>query len=78
MFAEVRDCAAKKVPTLSDFHDQDLRDTAVTWMGLGGATVPEIISVTGHSADSATTILKHYLAHHPEMADSAIGKMIER
>lgn len=75
-FADVRTEAAKKVATVADFHDQDLRDTAVTWMALAGATIPEIISVTGHTAESATRILKHYLARHPEMADSAIGKML--
>lgn len=63
-------------PSLADFRDQDLRDTAVTWMALAGATIPEIISVTGHSAASANAILKHYLAQHPEMADAAIGKMM--
>jgi hypothetical protein len=63
-------------PSLADFRDQDLRDTAVVWMALAGATIPEIISVTGHTPTSAHTILKHYLAQHPEMADAAIGKMI--
>lgn len=65
------------VPSLADFRDQDLRDTAVTWMALGGATIPEIIAVTGHTAQSAHSILKHYLARHPEMADAAIGKMVD-
>jgi hypothetical protein len=32
--------------------------------------------VTGHSPQSATAVLKHYLATHPEMADTAIGKMM--
>jgi len=63
-------------PSVADLRDQDLRDTAVTWMALAGATIPEIISVTGHTPESATRILKHYLAQHPAMADSAIGKMI--
>lgn len=63
-------------PSLTDFTDQDLRDTAVTWLALAGSTIPEIISVTGHTAQSATLILKHYLARHPEMADSAISKMV--
>lgn len=67
----------EKCPSLADFWDLDLRDTAVTWMALAGATVPEIIAVTGHTLQSATRILKHYLARHPEMADSAIGKMVE-
>lgn len=76
VFAEIRAVAAVSCPTLADFHEADLRDTAVTWMALAGATIPEIISVTGHSAESATTILKHYLARHPEMADEALRKMV--
>lgn len=63
-------------PSLATLHDRHFRATAVVWMALGGATVPEIISVTGHTPASATTILRHYLARHPEMADAAIGKMI--
>ena len=43
---------------------------------LAGATIPEIAAVTGHSHESCTQILKHYLAQHPEMASSAIAKMI--
>lgn len=58
------------------FVEADLRSTAVTWMALAGATIPEIIAVTGHTLASATNILKHYLVLHPDMADSAIGKMV--
>ncbi len=76
IFAAVRDEATKTCPTLADFTDADLRDTAVTWMANGGSTVPEIIAVTGHTLESATRILKHYLAVNPEMADTAIGKML--
>ncbi len=85
VFAEVRAAAvagdetkgAAPVPSLADFWDLDLRDTSVTWQALAGATIPEIIAVTGHTMESATSILKHYLARHPEMADASIGKMIE-
>jgi hypothetical protein len=63
-------------PTLEGFWEMDFRDTAVVWMALAGATIPEITSVTGHSLSSATQVLKHYLARHPEMADNAIGKMM--
>ncbi|TCQ82586.1 hypothetical protein EDF68_101977 [Ochrobactrum sp. BH3] len=62
--------------SLHDLQDLDFRDTSVTWMALAGATIPEISSVTGHTAESATRILRHYLARHPEMADSAIRKMV--
>ncbi|MER2536909.1 MAG: hypothetical protein ABTQ31_17285 [Rhizobiaceae bacterium] len=87
-FGEIRAAAVKGIengkggwkvkpcPSLADFHEADLRDTAVTWMALADATIPQIIAVTGHTAQSANTILKHYLASHPEMADEAIGKMI--
>lgn len=45
-------------------------------MALGNATIPQIVSVTGHTVASAHTILKHSLAQRPDMADSAIGAMI--
>ncbi|RWI96068.1 hypothetical protein [Mesorhizobium sp.] len=89
-FAEVRDYAVKGIrhengvdwivkpcPSLADFLEPDLRDTAVTWLALAGSTVPEICAITGHSLASATRVLRHYLAVHPEMADSAIRKMVE-
>ena len=75
-FGQVRAAAALACPSLASLRDQDLRDTAVTWMALAQATIPEIAAVTGHSAEGAHQILKHYLASHPELADSAIRKMI--
>lgn len=57
-------------------RDQDLRDTAVTWLARAGCTVPEICSITGHSEASAYEILKHYLSHHRELADKAIEKVV--
>lgn len=71
------ECLVKPCPSLRDFHEADFRDTAVTWLALAGSTVPEICSVTGHSVQSATQVLRHYLAMHPEMADNAICKMVE-
>jgi hypothetical protein len=64
------------MPALDDLHDQDLRDTAVTWLARAGCTIPEIVAVTGHSLETATSILKHYLARHPELADHAIAKLV--
>ncbi|MBO6893426.1 MAG: hypothetical protein JJ866_15895 [Roseibium sp.] len=69
-------CLVKPCRSLADFQEADFRDTAVTWLGLAGATVPEICAVTGHSPQSATQVLRHYLAMHPEMAKSAISKMV--
>lgn len=66
----------RPTPSLADFKDQDLRDTAVTWLARAGCTLPEICSITGHSEAAATSIMKHYLARHPEMADAAIAKLV--
>lgn len=63
-------------PSLADARDQDLRDTAVTWLARAGCTLPEICQITGHSMTSAQTVLRHYLAGHPEMADNAIRKLV--
>ncbi|MFG1300329.1 hypothetical protein V5F49_11100 [Xanthobacter sp. V3C-3] len=64
------------VPSIAGKRDQDLRDTAVTWLGRASATVPQIASITGHSYVSINQVLRHYLATHPEMADAAIGKLL--
>lgn len=76
-FSEIRREAAKRpgLDTLTNFFEMDFRDTSVTWMSLGGSTLPEIVSVTGHSLQSASTVLQHYLARSPELADKAIDKL---
>jgi len=66
----------KPCPSVATKRDQDLRDTAVTWLGRAGCTVPEIASITGHSYVSIHQVLRHYLATHPEMADDAIRKLM--
>lgn len=76
VYSEVRAKAAELVPELAGKRDQDLRDTAVTWLARAGCTLPEIASITGHSLASIHNILKHYLAITPELADSAISKLI--
>lgn len=70
------DWKVKPVPTVATLWDLDFRDTSVTWMALAGATIAEICAVTGHELDTATQVLKHYLARHPEMADEALRKMV--
>ncbi len=70
------DWLIKPCKSLADFQEPDLRDTAVTWLALSGSTIPQISAITGHSLSSATRVLKHYLAVHPEMADEAIRKMV--
>lgn len=66
----------EEVQTLS-LNDQDLRDTSVTWLANAGCTIPQICSITGHSFASAHTILKHYLALNPDLARSAMSKMVD-
>lgn len=66
----------KPMPSCDTLRDQDLRDTAVTWLARAGCTIPEICAITGHNFNSANEILKHYLAMHQELADSAMRKMV--
>jgi len=78
--AGVKDAAGAWIvepcPTLADFQDRDLRDTAVTWLARAGCTVPEIRSITGHDPRTIYSILKHYLAIDREQASAAIGKLV--
>ncbi len=67
----------KPCPSLNDFTDQDLRDTAVTWLVRAGCDIFEVASITGHDLATVHQILKHYLADHPERADNAIAKMVK-
>lgn len=88
-FARVRAAAVKGIrtldgagwiveacPSLADFRDQDLRDTAVTWLADASATHLEIASITGHSLQTIATILKHYCATTPTQASAAIRKLV--
>ncbi|WGD31314.1 hypothetical protein AncyloWKF20_05670 [Ancylobacter sp. WKF20] len=63
-------------PSIAGKRDQDLRDTAVTWLGRAGCTVPEIAAITGHKMAGIHDVLRHYMATHPEMADDAINKLV--
>ena len=74
-FRQVRKTAAKACPSLAEKRFQDLRDTAVTRLALADCSLPQIAAITGHSPDSITQILKHYLVLQPEMADAAIAKL---
>jgi len=76
VFGEVRARAARSCPSLATKRDQDLRDTAVTWLARAGCTMAEICAITGHSAQSVQTIIKHYLGAGPELADAGIDKLV--
>lgn len=75
-FSAVRAAAAKKLPSVATVMEKDMRATAITWMALAGNTLPQICAVSGHSLQGAHQILKHYLALHPDMADTAIGNLV--
>lgn len=77
LFSEARRRAAEKLPSVATVKEKDFRATAVTWMALARQPIPQICAVSGHSLQSAYTILKHYLALHPDMATSAINAMVE-
>lgn len=56
------------------FHD--LRGTAVVRLARAGCTLPEIVSITGHSTASAAQILdRHYLGADQRVSESAIAKL---
>jgi integrase len=74
-FRQVREAAEMNCPSLADKRYQDLRDTAVTRLALAGCSMAEIAAITGHSLNSITQIVKHYLVLQPEMADAAIAKL---
>lgn len=59
----------------TDLHFHDLRGTAVTMLAEAGCSVPEIVSITGHSLESATKILERYLSRTRELAHAAIAKL---
>lgn len=73
--ARMTEAGLKPLVTLADFHDQDLRDTAVTWLALAKCTKWEIASITGHSLKSIDEILKHYFGMHPDLARTGMAKM---
>lgn len=57
-------------------HDQDLRDTCVMLLDRSGSDLLSICDVTGHSYQSAQTIMKHYRARNAARADAAIDRLV--
>jgi len=74
-YIRVRDEAAKTLPKLKGFRDQDLRDTAISWMGKSGCTDFEVMAVSGHTHSKETKVLGHYMSIDHEFADAAIKKL---
>lgn len=89
-FAEVREAAARDVPSLlgGDAGAEgapkvlratyaDLRDTAITRLAEASCTIPQIAAVSGHSLQAVHQVLRHYLATTEEQADEAIRRLVE-
>jgi integrase len=56
----------------ANLHFNDLRGTAITLLAESGATVPQIVSITGHTLQSATRILERYLSITPALSKAAM------
>ena len=56
----------------SHLHFNDIRGTAITLLAEAGATVPQIVSITGHTMQSATRILERYLSMRPALSKAAM------
>lgn len=89
VFAQVRAQAAKACPSVADFRDQDLRDTALSWAydalvsRLGPDRAKEMAQgLSGHAPSSAAQVLdQHYLDVQAFKADevvSAVALMLEQ
>lgn len=88
-FDRLRAIAAKECPSITNRRNAsgdepdkvvrlqllDARDTCVTRLAIGGATIAQIRSVTGHTIGSIQTVLKHYLGSEPELAASSAERL---
>jgi hypothetical protein len=63
-----------KAAGIVDLHFPDVRGTTVTMLAEAGGTLPEIVSITGHTLRRAQDILDKYLARTSKLAKSAIAK----
>ncbi|KWV57107.1 hypothetical protein AS156_03405 [Bradyrhizobium macuxiense] len=60
---------------LDQKHVQDLRDTCVMLLDRAGCDLLTICDITGHSYQSAQTIVKHYRHCNAARADSGIDML---
>jgi integrase len=59
---------------IEGLHFHDIRGTTVTMLAEAGCSLPEIVSITGHSLRRAQEILDKYLARTSKLAANAIAK----
>jgi integrase len=65
---------ACKAAGVTGLHFHDIRGTTITMLAEAGCTLPEIVSITGHTLRRAQEILDKYLARTSRLAGSAIAK----
>jgi hypothetical protein len=70
--AHMRACGLYAKEAAERLHFNDLRGTAVNLPAEAGATVPQIVAITGHTLESVTRILEKYLARTQALSDAAI------
>lgn len=58
---------------ITDLRFNNLRGTTVTMLAEAGCTLPEIVSITGHTLRRAQEILDKYLAREPHRAALEMG-----
>jgi integrase len=63
-----------KLAGIEGLHFHDVRGTTVTMLAEAGCTVPEIVSITGHSLRRAQEILDKYLRRTSRLAANAVAK----
>jgi integrase len=63
-----------KAAGITGLHFHDIRGTTVTMLAGANCTLPEIVSITGHTLRRAQEILDKYLARTSRLVDSAIAK----
>ena len=66
--------ATCRVAGITELHFHDMRGTTVTMLPEAGCTLPEIVSITGHTLRRAQDILDKYFARTSKLAESAIAK----
>jgi integrase len=62
---------------LEDLWFHDLRRTCVVRLARAGLTVPQISAITGHTLQSAHSILEHYLPRDSIVAAEGVKKLEE-
>jgi len=70
--AHMKACGLYHVDKSEKLELRDLRGTAVTLLSEAGCGVPQIVSITGHTLQSAHRILEKYLARTEALSQAAI------